>query len=102
MTYIISFPTLAIVIGAFGLVLALARTSTSASLTPFRFLATVYVDVFRGVPLLLVILLVGFGGGRSVSFTLSTWDSPLPSPPPPGFSISWTYPFAMRKRLFST
>ena len=51
----------AIVIGAFGLVLALARTSTSASLTPFRFLATVYVDVFRGVPLLLVILLVGFG-----------------------------------------
>ena len=28
---------------------------------PWRILATVYVDVFRGVPTLLVILLVGFG-----------------------------------------
>ncbi|MCX6435308.1 MAG: amino acid ABC transporter permease, partial [Actinobacteria bacterium] len=28
---------------------------------PFRFLATLYVDVFRGVPMLLIILLVGFG-----------------------------------------
>ncbi|MGA1669950.1 MAG: amino acid ABC transporter permease, partial [Candidatus Nanopelagicaceae bacterium] len=28
---------------------------------PFRFLATVYVDVFRGIPMLLVILLIGFG-----------------------------------------
>ena len=50
-----------ILIGAFGLLLALARTSRSAALTPFRILATTYVDVFRGVPLLLVILLVGFG-----------------------------------------
>ena len=44
-----------------GLAIALLRTSRSPALTPFRFLATVYVDVFRGVPLLLVILLVGFG-----------------------------------------
>ena len=44
-----------------GLVLALLRTSRSPALTPFRFLATVYVDVFRGIPMLLVILLVGFG-----------------------------------------
>jgi polar amino acid transport system permease protein len=43
------------------LLLALARTSKAAALTPFRILATIYVDVFRGVPLLLVILLVGFG-----------------------------------------
>lgn len=50
-----------ILIGFFALVLALLRTSRSAALTPFRFLATAYVDVFRGVPLLLVILLVGFG-----------------------------------------
>jgi polar amino acid transport system permease protein len=41
--------------------LALARTSQSAAMTPFRILATVYVDVFRGIPLLLVILLIGFG-----------------------------------------
>lgn len=50
-----------ILIGFFALVLALLRTSRSAALTPFRFLATAYVDIFRGVPLLLVILLIGFG-----------------------------------------
>lgn len=50
-----------IAIGIFALTLALARTSRSAALTPFRILATAYVDVFRGVPLLLVILLIGFG-----------------------------------------
>ena len=44
-----------------GLVIALLRTSRSPALTPFRILATVYVDVFRGIPMLLVILLVGFG-----------------------------------------
>jgi polar amino acid transport system permease protein len=49
------------VIGLVALVLALARTSRSAALTPFRLLATAYVDIFRGIPLLLVILLVGFG-----------------------------------------
>lgn len=44
-----------------GLTLALIRTSKSPALTPFRLLATAYVDLFRGVPMLLVILLVGFG-----------------------------------------
>lgn len=48
-------------VGILGLGLALIRTSRSPALTPFRFLATVYVDVFRGIPMLLVILLVGFG-----------------------------------------
>ena len=48
-------------IGIIALGLALARTSRSAALTPFRLLATAYVDIFRGVPLLLVILLIGFG-----------------------------------------
>jgi len=51
----------AILIGIFAMILALLRTSRSAALTPFRFMATAYVDIFRGVPLLLVILLVGFG-----------------------------------------
>lgn len=51
----------AISISIIALLLALARTSNAAALTPFRILATIYVDVFRGVPLLLVILLVGFG-----------------------------------------
>ncbi|MCU0284183.1 MAG: amino acid ABC transporter permease [Candidatus Nanopelagicales bacterium] len=48
-------------IAVLGLGLALARTSTAAALAPLRILATVYVDLFRGVPTLLVILLVGFG-----------------------------------------
>jgi polar amino acid transport system permease protein len=48
-------------ISVLGLTLALIRTSSAAPLAPFRLLATVYVDVFRGVPTLLVILLVGFG-----------------------------------------
>ena len=51
----------AILIGIFAMILALLRTSRSAALTPFRILATAYVDIFRGVPLLLVILLIGFG-----------------------------------------
>ena len=50
-----------ILISIFAMTLALLRTSRSAALTPFRILATAYVDVFRGVPLLRVILLVGFG-----------------------------------------
>ena len=48
-------------IGAIALILAILRTTRSAALTPFRLLATAYVDVFRGIPLLLVIFLIGFG-----------------------------------------
>ena len=40
-------------VAIFGLLLALLRTSRSPALTPFRLLATVYVDVFRGIPMLL-------------------------------------------------
>jgi polar amino acid transport system permease protein len=47
-------------VGIFGLSIALIRTSRSPALAPFRILATVYVDVFRGIPMLLVLLLVGF------------------------------------------
>ena len=44
-----------------GLAIAWIRISQSAVLFPFRVLATVYTDVFRGLPLLLVLLVVGFG-----------------------------------------
>jgi polar amino acid transport system permease protein len=57
--------TLTVIAGSsvalFGLGIALIRTSRSPALTPFRFLAMLYVDIFRGIPMLLVILLVGFG-----------------------------------------
>ena len=48
-------------VGILGLTIALIRTSRSPALTPFRILATGYVDAFRGIPMLLIILLVGFG-----------------------------------------
>jgi polar amino acid transport system permease protein len=44
-----------------ALVLALIRQSTSPVLFPLRLLGMIYVDFFRGVPLLLVIYAVGFG-----------------------------------------
>jgi polar amino acid transport system permease protein len=50
-----------IAIGVIAMGLALLRTTKSPALTPFRFLATAYVDIFRGAPLILIILLVGFG-----------------------------------------
>lgn len=45
----------------FALVIALVRQSRSPVLFPLRMLAVVYVDFFRGVPLILVILAIGFG-----------------------------------------
>jgi len=44
-----------------ALALALIRQSTGPVLFPLRVLGVIYVDFFRGVPLLLVILAIGFG-----------------------------------------
>ena len=44
-----------------GLLVALARTLRSPIFLPIRVIATLYVDVFRGVPTILVIFLLGFG-----------------------------------------
>ncbi|MFN8161113.1 MAG: amino acid ABC transporter permease [Solirubrobacterales bacterium] len=44
-----------------GLLLALLRTSRSPALFPLRILGTGYVDVFRGIPTLLLVYLIGFG-----------------------------------------
>jgi polar amino acid transport system permease protein len=45
----------------FALLLALVRQSASPVLFPFRVLALIYVDFFRGVPVLLIVLAIGFG-----------------------------------------
>lgn len=45
----------------FGLAIALARTVRGPVFAPLRLLATAYVDVFRGMPLIIVLYLVGFG-----------------------------------------
>lgn len=44
-----------------GLLVALARTLRNPIFLPLRVVATLYVDVFRGVPTILVIFLLGFG-----------------------------------------
>ncbi|MCU0270402.1 MAG: amino acid ABC transporter permease [Acidimicrobiales bacterium] len=41
-----------------GLVLALMRLST---ITPYRWFATTYIEIFRGIPLLLTLLIIGYG-----------------------------------------
>jgi polar amino acid transport system permease protein len=45
----------------FGLLIAWTRISTSPLLLPFRLLAAAYTDIMRGIPFLLVILMVGYG-----------------------------------------
>jgi polar amino acid transport system permease protein len=44
-----------------ALAIALIRNNRSPGLFPVRLLATVWVDVFRGVPTVLLVYLVGFG-----------------------------------------
>jgi len=40
---------------------AVVRMSTGPVMLPLRIVATIYVDVFRGVPLILVIYMLGYG-----------------------------------------
>jgi polar amino acid transport system permease protein len=44
-----------------GLVVAIIRTSRAAALFPLRLLGAVFVDLFRGIPTILLVYLVGFG-----------------------------------------
>jgi len=50
-----------VLILAFGLLLAVLRSLPGPALFPFRFIATIYVDVFRAIPGLLIIYALGFG-----------------------------------------
>jgi polar amino acid transport system permease protein len=49
------------IILAWALVLAVLRSLRAPVFFPLRLLATIYVDLFRGVPTLLVVYLLGFG-----------------------------------------
>ncbi len=51
----------AVLVMALGLVVALARTLRGPVWTPVRLLAAAYTDLFRGIPLIILLLLVGFG-----------------------------------------
>ena len=48
-------------IAILGLAIALCRDARSPALYPLRLFGMVYTDVFRGVPVILVIYLIGFG-----------------------------------------
>ena len=52
----------AVLIVVLGLTIAVMRTVRGPVAFPLRLLGTVYVDLFRGLPLLLLLLLLGFGG----------------------------------------
>ena len=55
------FLTAEVLILVFGLLLAVMRGLPGPALFPLRLLATVYADVFRALPGLLVIFVLGFG-----------------------------------------
>jgi len=46
---------------ALGLLIALARDVRASALFPLRLFGMAYTDIFRGVPVILVIYLIGFG-----------------------------------------
>ena len=51
----------AIGVAIFATLIAVVRTLRGPVFFPLRFLATVYTDLFRGMPLIIVLYLVGFG-----------------------------------------
>jgi polar amino acid transport system permease protein len=55
------FVAVEIVVLAIGLLVALVRITTEPALFPVRVLTIAYVDVFRGIPTLLLVYLIGFG-----------------------------------------
>ncbi len=60
---------------ALALLIAMARGVRSPALFPLRMFAAVYTDVFRGVPVILTIYLIGFGvPGLGLP---RPWNSPL-------------------------
>lgn len=49
------------IILVFALFVAVLRSLRGTEFLPLKILAVIYIDLFRGVPLLLIILLLGFG-----------------------------------------
>ena len=61
LTNIYIFAWCAPLIAVLGLVIALCRDVRAPALYPLRLFGAIYTDVFRGLPVILVIYLVGFG-----------------------------------------
>ena len=68
------YTTLGFAVGlSLGLILALMRIS---SIAPYRWLATIYVEIFRGIPALLVFF--AFGYGIPLAFKIRFVDNLIP------------------------
>jgi polar amino acid transport system permease protein len=55
------FVIVELIVLVLALAVALTRVTSAAALFPLRLLATVYTDVLRGIPTVLLVYLVGFG-----------------------------------------
>jgi polar amino acid transport system permease protein len=55
------FCAVEVVVLVFGLVVALMRSASSPALFPLKLLAVVYTNLFRGIPVVLLVYLIGFG-----------------------------------------
>ncbi len=55
------FLVVEVVVLILGLIVAILRNTRSPALFPIRLLGTVFTDVMRGVPVILVVYLIGFG-----------------------------------------
>ncbi len=60
---------------ALSLAVAVSRNTRSPALFPLRAAAVIYTDVFRGVPVILTIFLIGFGVPGL--FDSRSWSNPL-------------------------
>jgi polar amino acid transport system permease protein len=69
---VVSTPLILVV----SLLVALARSVRSPALFPLKAFAVVYTDVFRGVPVILLMFLIGFGVPGLGIFS-RTWSNPV-------------------------
>lgn len=55
------FLAVEVIVLVFGLLIAVVRTTRNSAMFPIRLLAAAYCDFFRGVPVILLVYLIGFG-----------------------------------------
>ena len=71
------FMVVEVVVLILGLAVALIRATTLPALFPLRLLAILYADVFRGIPTILLVYLVGFGVPALAQVETDGSSSPL-------------------------
>ena len=79
-----------------GLAVALVRSIKAPALFPLRMLAVIYTDLFRGIPTILLVYLIGFGVPALTTATDETGNNPLswlPTEPVVlgGFALALSY-----------